>query len=81
MATVAMRPHNLSEAAIDAEKSKLSDFFRNGPGRDANLTTLYFQRFPFDLGGGRKSACELVFGPDRLPGSILQTPFRPKKIG
>lgn len=66
MATVVMKPQNLTESEIENEKSKLAKFFQDGPGREANLTTLYFQRFPIDIGGGKKSESELVFGPPRI---------------
>ena len=48
MANVIARVEGMSEEQVLSEKSKLGDFFRDGPGREANVTTLYFQHFPID---------------------------------
>ncbi len=48
MANVIARVEGLRENEIEAEKSKLEEFFRDGPGREANVKTLYFQHFPID---------------------------------
>jgi tRNA/tmRNA/rRNA uracil-C5-methylase (TrmA/RlmC/RlmD family) len=42
MAKVTFHPQNLTAEEIDAEKDKLRDYFQNGPGTEANLSSLYF---------------------------------------
>ena len=65
-ATVLIRSDELSREEMETEKSKLGIFFGEGRGREAKLTSLYVQKFPVDLGGGRKSEPELIFGPGRI---------------
>ena len=66
MATVIMKPQDLSEKELELEKSRLSKYFQDGAGREAGVTSLYLQKFPVDVGGGKKSECQLIFGQPRL---------------
>lgn len=48
MANVIAKVEGISEEQVASEKSKLEEFFRDGFGREANVTTLYFQHYPID---------------------------------
>lgn len=43
MLIVGIHPQNLSKADVDKFKSDLKEFFSEGEGRDACVTSLYYQ--------------------------------------
>ena len=75
MATVIMRPQDLDEKELELEKSKLAQYFQEGPGQEAGVTSLYLQQFPVDVGGGKKSECQLIYGEPKIQMELFEHKF------
>ncbi|XP_071789916.1 tRNA (uracil-5-)-methyltransferase homolog A-like isoform X1 [Asterias amurensis] len=74
MAAAFMHPQNLSKEAIEEEKVKLRDFFREGDGKSCGLTSLYINLQPEERRGD--NSYSHLDGDEYINEDLLNLKFR-----
>ncbi|KAH7957525.1 hypothetical protein HPB52_019821 [Rhipicephalus sanguineus] len=76
MAIAVIHPQALSEEHISQEKEKLRQFFTEGPGKSAGVTSFHFQRFDKKRSDEEQPDYEHVFGTEDIEENLLGLTFQ-----
>uniref|UniRef100_A0A224Z2E5 tRNA (uracil(54)-C(5))-methyltransferase n=1 Tax=Rhipicephalus zambeziensis TaxID=60191 RepID=A0A224Z2E5_9ACAR len=76
MAIAVIHPQALSEEDISLEKEKLCQFFTEGPGKSAAVTSFHFQRFDKKRSDEEQPEYEHVFGTEDIEENLLGLTFQ-----
>ncbi|XP_064617895.1 tRNA (uracil-5-)-methyltransferase homolog B-like isoform X2 [Liolophura sinensis] len=75
MAVVKFNPRHLSEEDIELAENELRDYFASGPGKSANLSSLYFQACPHTFGLGTDFPYKHLLGAAHIEEEVLDMRF------
>lgn len=76
MAIAVIHPQALSEEDISQEKEKLRQFFAEGSGKSAGITSFHFQRFDKKRSDEEQPEYEHVFGTEDIEENLLGLTFQ-----
>ncbi|XP_078589558.1 tRNA (uracil-5-)-methyltransferase homolog B-like isoform X2 [Branchiostoma floridae x Branchiostoma japonicum] len=76
MVIITFFPVQLSQADMEVEKSKLVEFFINGPGKVCNITSLYFQASEKTRSTHQEAPYQLLHGEPYIYETCLGRQFR-----
>ncbi|GAU89801.1 hypothetical protein RvY_02310 [Ramazzottius varieornatus] len=76
MASVIIHPQSLSAEELTTEKNRLVEFFVNGPGKECNLKSLYFQECRHSQCPPLLAPYQLLYGESHLYEHIGKLKFR-----
>ncbi|XP_035688199.1 tRNA (uracil(54)-C(5))-methyltransferase homolog [Branchiostoma floridae] len=76
MVIITFFPGQLSQEDMEAEKSKIVEFFINGPGKVCNITSLYFQASEKTRSTHQEAPYQLLHGEPYIYETCLGRQFR-----
>ncbi|RZC38967.1 tRNA (uracil-5-)-methyltransferase -like A, partial [Asbolus verrucosus] len=76
MLVVGIHPQNLSEEKVKEFKDSLINYFTEGAGKEAKVTSLYYQKIMKKISGEDAAAAEHLWGDTHICESLLDLKFK-----